>query len=127
MIWPLVTYPPYYFGMCTTYVIMYIVLINFTKFIFIVPYYSDDESDKKKNKGKKKKKSPDEVDNEAFEDSDDGEGEGREVDYMSDESSDEEEIVEAQHDIAGVLTVYFVISQKNCIEIFSYDSSIFKK
>jgi len=63
---------------------------------------SDDESDKKKNKGKKKKKSPDEVDNEAFEDSDDGEGEGREVDYMSDESSDEEEIVEAQHDIAGV-------------------------
>ena len=106
---------------------MYIVLINFTKFIFIVPYYSDDESDKKKNKGKKKKKSPDEVDNEAFEDSDDGEGEGREVDYMSDESSDEEEIVEAQHDIAGVMTVYFVISQKNCIEIFSYDSSIFKK
>ena len=43
------------------------------------------------------------------------------------ESSDEEEIVEAQHDIAGVMTVYFVISQKNCIEIFSYDSSIFKK
>lgn len=78
----------------------------------------DDDDDKKKNKKKKddgdsdedtgskkkgkKKRSKEDVENEAFEDSDDGEGEGREVDYMSDESSEEEDVEEAKHDIAGV-------------------------
>ena len=34
---------------------------------------------------------------EAFEDSDDGDDEGREVDYMSDESSDSDEEVTKDH------------------------------
>ena len=61
-----------------------------------------DDDDMAKKKSNKKKRSKEDVENEAFEDSDDGEGEGREVDYMSDESSEDEEIVEAAHDIAGV-------------------------
>ncbi|KAJ3600282.1 hypothetical protein NHX12_031268 [Muraenolepis orangiensis] len=44
-----------------------------------------------KGKGKKKKKKKKGSDNEAMEDSDDGDQEGLEVDYMSDESSSEEE------------------------------------
>ena len=67
---------------------------------------SDDEDGskkKKKNEGKgskdarkKKKKSKEEVDNEAFEDSDDGDDECREVDYITDESSEgEDETIEA--------------------------------
>lgn len=65
---------------------------------------SDDEGGAKKKGGKggKKKKSKEDVNDEAFEDSDDGEGEGREVDYMSDESSEEEGVEEAKHDIHGV-------------------------
>merc|ERR1712079_412898 len=62
---------------------------------------SDSESGKKKNKSKdtkkRKKKNKTDVD-EALEDSD----EGREVDYMSDESSDSEEELEKDHDIKGV-------------------------
>ena len=38
----------------------------------------------------------------SLEDSDDGDDEGREVDYMSDESSDSEEELEKDHDIKGV-------------------------
>ncbi|XP_062306775.1 general transcription factor IIF subunit 1 [Osmerus eperlanus] len=45
-----------------------------------------------KAKGKKKKKKRKGSDNEAIEDSDDGDYEGLEVDYMSDESSSEEEV-----------------------------------
>merc|ERR1712141_934748 len=64
---------------------------------------SDDEGgSKNKGKGAKKKKSAEDVANEGFEDSDDGEEEGREVDYMSDESSDDEEIEEAKYNIQGV-------------------------
>ena len=64
---------------------------------------SDEEKNGSKNKkGGKKKKSKDDVQNEAFEDSDDGDGEGREIGYMSDESSEEEEEEEAKHDIHGV-------------------------
>merc|ERR1712156_54932 len=63
----------------------------------------DDGNTKKKGgKGGENKKSKEDVKDEAFEDSDDGEGEGREVDYMSDESSEEEEVEEAKHDIHGV-------------------------
>ena len=66
----------------------------------------DDDSDSGKKKRtkdtkKKKKKSKTDVD-EALEDSDDGDDEGREVDYMSDESSDSEEELEKEHDIKGV-------------------------
>lgn len=61
---------------------------------------SDDEDSSKKKS--KKKKSKNEADDEAFEDSDDGEDEGREVDYMSDESSEEEDIEADKHDIKGV-------------------------
>merc|ERR1712055_633282 len=39
---------------------------------------------------------------EAFEDSDDGDDEGREVDYMSDESSESDEEVTKEHDVKGV-------------------------
>ena len=42
----------------------------------------------KKKGGGKKKKSKEDVKDEAFEDSDDGDGEGRELEYMSDESSE---------------------------------------
>lgn len=66
----------------------------------------DDDDDGKKKKGKdakmKKKKSKHDVDNEAFEDSDDGDDECREVDYMSDESSDSETEAEAKLDSKGV-------------------------
>merc|ERR1712098_887558 len=63
---------------------------------------SDDEGAKKKSKGTKKKKKKNKTDvDEAFEDSDDGDDEGREVDYMSDESSDSEEELEKEHDIKG--------------------------
>jgi len=49
-----------------------------------------------KDSRKKKKKSKEDVENEAFEDSDDGDDEAREVDYITDESSEgEEEIAEA--------------------------------
>merc|ERR1712110_1370964 len=64
----------------------------------------DSDSGKKKrtkDTKKKKKKSKTDVD-EALEDSDDGDDEGREVDYMSDESSDREEELEKEHDIKGV-------------------------
>merc|ERR1712110_823279 len=64
----------------------------------------DSDSGKKKrtkDTKKKKKKSKTDVD-EALEDSDDGDDEGREVDYMSDESSDSEEELEKEHDIKGV-------------------------
>jgi len=69
----------------------------------------DDDSDSdggKKNKRskdtkKKKKKKNTDVD-EAFEDSDDGDDEGREVDYMSDESSESDEEVTKDHDVKGV-------------------------
>ena len=51
----------------------------------------DDEKEKKKGgKDSKKKTKKKKDDDEAFEDSDDGDDEGREVDYMSDESSDSE-------------------------------------
>jgi len=65
---------------------------------------SDDEGgNKKKSKDTKKKKKKNKTDvDEAFEDSDDGDDEGREVDYMSDESSDSEEELEKEHDIKGV-------------------------
>ena len=51
---------------------------------------------------KKKNKKKEEADLEGLEDSDDGDGEGREVDYMSDESSDSEEELIAKADIKGV-------------------------
>ena len=79
---------------------------------------SDDEKDsddegggKKKGKkkaagrtkdSKKKGKKKEEADLEGVEDSDDGDGEGREVDYMSDESSDSEDELMAKADIKGV-------------------------
>lgn len=53
------------------------------------PYFADGESKKaKKNTGKdsKKKKKQKKNESEALEDSDDGDYEGLEVDYMSDES-----------------------------------------
>merc|ERR1711909_229495 len=59
-----------------------------------------DDSDSDGGKKKKKKKNHD-VD-EAFEDSDDGDDEGREVDYMSDESSESDEEVTKEHDVKGV-------------------------
>jgi len=65
---------------------------------------SDSDGDKKKRSKdtkKKKKKKKTDVD-EAFEDSDDGDDEGREVDYMSDESSDSEQELEKDHDVKGV-------------------------
>lgn len=67
---------------------------------------SDSDEDNKKGKRgkdtkKKKKKKKTDVD-EAFEDSDDGDDEGREVDYMSDESSDSDEEMDKDHDIKGV-------------------------
>ena len=65
----------------------------------------DDEGDpKKKGKDskKKKKKTKHDVDNEAFEDSDDGDDECREVDYMSDESSDSENELNEKLDTKGV-------------------------
>jgi len=65
---------------------------------------SDSDSGKKKrgkDTKKKKKKNKTDVD-EAMEDSDDGDDEGREVDYMSDESSDSDEELEKEHDIKGV-------------------------
>lgn len=66
---------------------------------------SDDEGGKKKRgkdskKKSKKKKGSD--DDEAFEDSDDGDDEGREVDYMSDESSDSEDELLEEANIKGV-------------------------
>ncbi|QQP56170.1 Beta 1_3galactosyltransferaselike [Caligus rogercresseyi] len=69
---------------------------------------SDDEgknNSKKKGKdakNKKKKRSKEDVQNEAFEDSDDGDDECREVDYMSDESSDSETEVMEKNDTKGV-------------------------
>ena len=68
---------------------------------------SDSDSDgggkKKKSKDTKRKKKKNKTDvDEAFEDSDDGDDEGREVDYMSDESSESEEELEKEHDIKGV-------------------------
>jgi len=66
---------------------------------------SDSDSGKKskrsKDTKKKSKKKSNDVD-EAFEDSDDGDDEGREVDYMSDESSDSDEEMQQDHDIKGV-------------------------
>jgi len=64
---------------------------------------SDGDSKKKRSKDTKKKakKKKHDVD-EAFEDSDDGDDEGREVDYMSDESSESEEELEKDHDVKGV-------------------------
>ncbi len=61
-----------------------------------------DDSDDKNGGKKKKKKSKEDVDNEAFEDSDDGEGEGREVDYMSDESSEDEMEEQTKYVMSGV-------------------------
>merc|ERR1712059_140057 len=52
-----------------------------------------------KKKGKKKKNSDDE---EAFEDSSEDDAQTKEVDYMSDESSDSDEDVEKEHDVKGV-------------------------
>jgi len=65
---------------------------------------SDDEDGNKKKKGKDtKKKSKKKKDgDEAFEDSDDGDDEGREVDYMSDESSDSEQEMVEEANIKGV-------------------------
>jgi len=55
-----------------------------------------EEGKKGKDSRQKKKKSKYDVENEAFEDSDDGDGECREVDYITDESSEgEEEMAEA--------------------------------
>lgn len=68
---------------------------------------SDDEGGKKNSrskdsKKKNKKKSKEDVELEGFEDSDDGDGEGREVDYMSDESSESEEEMMEQANQKGV-------------------------
>ncbi|XP_040575631.1 general transcription factor IIF subunit 1 [Lepeophtheirus salmonis] len=65
---------------------------------------SDDEGKKKKGKDSrtKKKRSKEDVQNEAFEDSDDGDDECREVDYMSDESSDSENEMMEKTDAKGV-------------------------
>ncbi|XP_023343999.1 general transcription factor IIF subunit 1 [Eurytemora carolleeae] len=63
----------------------------------------DDEKEKKKGgKDSKKKTKKKKDDDEAFEDSDDGDDEGREVDYMSDESSDSEGELEQEAHIKGV-------------------------
>merc|ERR1712106_1143236 len=60
----------------------------------------DEDSDDggKKNKNRKK----DEADDEAFDDSDEDDYKSKEVDYMSDESSDSDSEAEAQGDIKGV-------------------------
>lgn len=64
---------------------------------------SDDGKKKRskdsKKKGKKKKNSDDE---EAFEDSSEDDNQTKEVDYMSDESSDSDEDVAKDHDVKGV-------------------------
>ena len=73
----------------------------------------DGGSKKKKGKGKedtkggkdsrkKKKKSKYDVENEAFEDSDDGDDEHREVDYITDESSEGEDEIQEQVELKGV-------------------------
>jgi len=74
----------------------------------------EDEADSKKKKGKKdkdeggkdsrkkKKKSKYDVENEAFEDSDDGDDEHREVDYITDESSEGEDELQQQVELKGV-------------------------
>jgi len=64
----------------------------------------DDEKEDKKKRSKdtKKKTKKKKDDNEAFEDSDDGDDEGREVDYMSDESSDSEDEMIQEANIKGV-------------------------
>lgn len=63
----------------------------------------DEDGNKKRSKDTKKKgKKKKDSDNEAFEDSDDGDDEGREVDYMSDESSDSEDEMLEEHNIKGV-------------------------
>ena len=78
--------------------------------MFILPFKEEDDDDGAKKKGgkdskKKMKKQPD--DDEAFEDSDDGDDEGREVDYMSDESSDSEgELEKVFVDLNMFLFVY---------------------
>ncbi|XP_029170883.1 general transcription factor IIF subunit 1 [Nylanderia fulva] len=63
----------------------------------------DDAKKMKKNKGQlqKKKKKKNSSDNEAFEESDDGDEEGRECDYISD-SSDSESELEQQKEIKSV-------------------------
>jgi len=70
---------------------------------------SDDEDGKKKkgannkrSKDSKKKNKSKEAKEEGFEDSDDGDGEGREVDYMEDESSESEEELNEQANQKGV-------------------------
>lgn len=65
---------------------------------------ASDEEDKRKKKGKvvpKKKKKKNASDSEAFEESDDGDEEGRECDYISD-SSDSESELEKQKDMKSV-------------------------
>lgn len=62
----------------------------------------DDDGKKKKGKDTKKKKKKKKDDDEAFEDSDDGDDEGREVDYMSDESSDSEQDILDEAHVKGV-------------------------
>lgn len=61
----------------------------------------DDDKKKKKKENLKKKKKKRQVDEEAFEESDDGDEEGRECEYMSDSSASESEL-EQQKEITGV-------------------------
>ena len=55
-----------------------------------------------KDSRKKKKKSKYDVENEAFEDSDDGDDEHREVDYITDESSEGEDEIQERVELKGV-------------------------
>jgi len=62
----------------------------------------DDQGKGGKDARKKKKKSKYDVENEAFEDSDDGDDEHREVDYITDESSEGEEEMQEAVELKGV-------------------------
>jgi len=62
----------------------------------------DDGKGKKRSKDTKKKKKKKDVEDEAFDDSEDDDRQDREVDYMSDESSDSDEEEEEKADAKGV-------------------------
>merc|ERR1719228_3254642 len=63
---------------------------------------SDDGGKKKRSKDTKKKNKKKEAEDEAFDDSEDDDRQDREVDYMSDESSDSDEEEEEKADAKGV-------------------------
>ena len=86
---------------------------------------------KKKTKGKdskqKKKKSKEDVENEnddKFEDSDDGDDEDREVDYITDESSEDEE-ENPEYEQKGMRSFTICISEGGTFKVNCRDIIIF--